>query len=114
MPTTSPAKPADASKLTPQEKAASDSLMKQGLGQLQTAQSDLQGNNAAGAAEALKSAFESMRQAKPIYHGHRKDALMDTRRAERNIEANKKNSAERAAGFLNSAISEAQTALSTN
>jgi hypothetical protein len=101
----------DGSKLTPQQRADSNALMQQGLTQLQASAGALQSGNAQGALQSLRSAFSEMRQAQPIYHGHRKDALIDTRKAGRALDANTSNSASLAASFTTAAISEAETAL---
>jgi len=101
----------DVSKLTPQERANSDGLMKGGLADLQSAASALQSGNVANALTSMRSAYSEMKQAAPVYHGHRRDALIDTRKAGRILDANRANAAQNASSLLNAAIGEAQVAV---
>jgi hypothetical protein len=101
----------DGKAITPQQKAQSDQLMAAGLTSLQSAASALQSGNTQGAISYLQSAYSSMLQAEPIYHGYRERALKNTKEAGLELERNRRESVQRASGRITQAISDAQTAV---
>ncbi|HEX5322993.1 MAG TPA: hypothetical protein VFW40_04345, partial [Capsulimonadaceae bacterium] len=69
------------SKITPAEKQASNNLMSQAVGQLNSAEGVLGGGNYSGASAYINNALADMRQALPIYRGWRVKAIEQSRRA---------------------------------
>ena len=96
---------------TPDQKAASDDLMRSGIKWLQDADVSLGIGDMPATANNLKHAFADMRKALPHYYGHRARALRKTKRAYSILETNQQNAVQQAHVIINRAISDAQTAL---
>ena len=101
-------------KVTPEQKAASDQVMKNGLAQLQAAYSAMQSNNAPGVGNNLQSAIATMKQALPIYDGHREASIDSTEKALKAMQGHGRRAGERVGEHLTRAIQDAQAALQTN
>ena len=87
--------------------------MATGLSSLQSGASALQAGNEQAAISYLQSAYSTMLQAEPIYHGYREKALRNTKEAGTELERNKRESVQRASGRIAQAISDAQTAVNS-
>jgi hypothetical protein len=97
--------------ITPDQKAVSDNDMAQGLNQLQGTASYLQQGNIAAAMQGLNAAYNLMTQAYPIYHGYRYKARMNAMHAYTALQRRGMNGTQRAEILVNTAISQAQTAI---
>jgi len=96
-------------RITPQQKQASNQLISAAITQLSGAQSALGGGNAAGASAEVNVALSDLSQALPIYHGYRVKAMGASKRALRQLSHPKR--AAMAQSSIALAISDANTAL---
>ncbi|MGO8670827.1 MAG: hypothetical protein ACLQVD_05620 [Capsulimonadaceae bacterium] len=100
--------------ITPAAKQQSDGQMQLALGQLQAAASDLQSGNSSAAIGNIQTAVLHLKQALPIYHGHRDIAWHASDRAVIVLQRNRKEAVQRATELVSKAISEVQASLSVN
>jgi len=94
------------SKVTADERQASNNLMSSALTDLSSAQN---AGNSSQASSSLNSAISKMSQALPIYHGYRIKAIGSARRALRQMSRRK--GVAKASSSVGQAVSDAKTAL---